>query len=349
MIKTIYRLGEYKIIESDTGQLMWEAHFGFCDFQKGRCFRKGSILFIGPAENCQDGFLKGEFLDDLKKYLKWGKTKFYCIGVGVHHCKNGKSVTKEEMMLWTHGRSPGEGIERHRGAPEIFSNCAAAGKVLENAVYRLQRYEVIVKTDGQIYSRTYSGSNSISSGKCFILDNILFIGPQQNKPSTFNKRQFLANLRQLPIWDQTAYFSKRFSLHECEPGKEVEEERKKLLYQTNATKKYGAGNDYKNDSETKIPNGAYRASFSIKLSAILDSFADFNESRDEHDQLSHFRFIKFYISKSIAIFRESGIRILKRIIRTVALIFLITASFFVFMYGYLKKYHKLIKKNIAGE
>ena len=349
MIKTIYRLGEYKIIESDTGQLMWEAHFGFCEFQKGRCFRKGSILFIGPAENCQDGFLKGEFLDDLKKYLKWGKTKFYCIGVGVHHCKNGKSVTKEEMMLWTHGRSPGEGIERHRGAPEIFSNCAAAGKVLENAVYRLQRYEVIVKTDGQIYSRTYSGSNSISSGKCFILENILFIGPQQNKPSTFNKRQFLANLRQLTIWDQTAYFSKRFSLHECEPGKEVKEERKKLLYQTNATKKYGAGNDYKNDSETKIPNGAYRASFSIKLSAILDSFADFNESRDEHDQLSHFRFIKFYISKSIAIFRESGIRILKRIIRTVALIFLITASFFVFMYGYLKKYHKLIKKNIAGE
>ena len=340
MKEAIYRLGEYKIIESGTGQLTWEAHFGFGEFQMGRCFTKGSILFIGPPENCQNGFLKGEFLDDLKKYPKWGKTKFYCIGVGVHHCKNGKSVTKEEMMLWTFGRSPGEGIEIHRGAPEIFSNCAAAGKVLENAVYRLQRYEVIVKTDGQIFSRTYSGSNSVSSGNCFILENILFIGPQQNKPSNFNKRQFLANLRQLPIWDQTAYFSKRFSLHECEPGNEVKEERKKLLYQTNATKKYGAGNEYKNDSETKIPNGAYRASFSIKLSAILGSFADFTESRDEHDQLSYFRFIKSYISKSIAIFRESSIRILEKTIRTVAPIFFITASLFVFMIGYLKKHHK---------
>ena len=101
MKETIYRLGEFKIIESDTGQLMWEAHFGFGQIQKGRCFRKGSILFLGSAENYQDGFLKGEFFDDLKKYPKWGKTKFYCVGVGIHHCKNGKRVTKEEMMLWT--------------------------------------------------------------------------------------------------------------------------------------------------------------------------------------------------------------------------------------------------------
>ncbi len=340
MKETIYRLGEYKIIESDTGQLMWEAHFGFGEFQKGRCFRKGSVLFLGSADNCRNGFLKGEFLDDLKKYSKWGKTKFYCIGVGVHHCKNGKSVTKEEMMLWTLGRSPGEGFEIHRGTFESFSNCAVAGKVLENAVYRLQRYQIIVKTDGQIISRTYSGSNSVSSGNCFIFENILFIGPQKNEPSNFNKRQFLANLRQLPRWDQTAYFSKRFSLHECEPGNEVKEEREKLLYQNNATQKDGAGKEYKNDLETKLPNGAYKETFSARVSAILGSFADFTESRGEYDRLSHFRFIKSYISKSIAIFRESGIRILEKIIRTVAPIFFITASLFVFMIGYLKKHHK---------
>ncbi len=99
MKETIYRLGEYKIIESDTGQLMWEAHFGFGESEKGRCFRKGSVLFIGSAENCRNGFLKGEFLDDLKKYPKWGKTKFYCIGVCVHHCKNGKSVCLAVMVF----------------------------------------------------------------------------------------------------------------------------------------------------------------------------------------------------------------------------------------------------------
>lgn len=340
MKEIIYRLGEYKIIEFDTGQLMWEAHFGFGEFQRGRCFRKGSILFIGPAENCRNGFLKGEFLDDLKKYPKWGKTKFYYIGAGIHHCKNGKSVTKEEMVLWTLGRSPGEGAELHRDASKIFSNSAVAGKDAENAVYRLQRYEIIVRTDGQIISRTFSGPNSINSGNCFILENILFIGPQQNKTSSFNKRQFLANLRQLPIWDQTAYFSKRFSLHECEPGYGVKGELKKLTFETNTTKEYGGGNDCINNSEPKIPNGAYRASFSTRLSAILGSFVEFTESRDEYGRLSHFRFIKSYISKTITIFRESGIRILKKIIRTTARFSFIAASLFVFMIGYLKKHHK---------
>jgi hypothetical protein len=340
MKKTIYRLGEYKIIESDTGQLMWEAHFGFGEFQKGQCFKKGSILFIGPAENCQNGFLKGEFLDDLKKYPKWSKTKYFGNGVDVHHCKNGKSVTKEEMMLWTLGRSLGEGVEIHNDAPKVFSNSASEGKVTENAAYRLQRYEIIVRAGGQIISRTYSGSNSVNSGNCFILENILFIGPQQNKPSNFNKRQFLANLRKLPIWEQTAYFSKRFSLHKCEPGNEVKEERIRLPYETNATKKYGAGNEYKNNSEAKVPIGAYRASFSTKLFAILGSVTDFTESRDEYDRLSHLRFIKSYISKSIAVFRESGIRILKKIIRSVALIYFITASLFVFTIVFFKKQHK---------
>src|SRR5210317_2099408 len=133
MKETIYRLGEFKIIESDTGPLIWEAHYGFGEIQKGRCFRKGNILFIDSAESYQNGFLKGEFLDDLKKYPKWDKTKYFGNGVDVHHCKNGKSVTKEEMMLWTLGRSLGEGVEIHNDAPKVFSNSAPEGKVSENA------------------------------------------------------------------------------------------------------------------------------------------------------------------------------------------------------------------------
>ena len=332
MKETIYRLGEYKIIESDTGQLMWETHSGFGEIQKGWCFRKGSILFIGSAESYQNGFLKGEFLDDLKKYPKWGKTKFYCTGAGVRHCKNGKSVTKDKMMLWT--------LRRDREAAKTFSNGASAGKVAENAVYRLQRYEIAVGADGRIISKTYSGSNSVSCGNCYILENILFIGPQKNKPSSFDKRQFLASLQQRPLWDQTAYFSKKFFLHECKPGNEVKEEREKMLYQANAMKKYGAGNKYKNDLETKLPNGVNKETFSARVSSILGSFADFTERRGEYDRLSHFRFIKSYISKSIAIFRESGIRILERIIRTVAPIFFITAALFVFLIGNLKKQYK---------
>jgi len=340
MNETIYRLGEYKIIESDTGHLMWEAHFGFGGSQKGRCFRKGSILFIGSAESYQNGFLKGEFLDDLKKYPKWGKTKFHYTGVGVCHCINGKSVTKEEMMLWTLSRGREEGIELHREAAKTFSKGASAGKVTENAVYRLQRYEITVGADGQIISKTYSGSKCVNSGNCFIIENILFICPQQSKPSYFNKRQFLANLRQLPNWDQTAYFSKRFSLHECKLGNEEKEKRKKLPYETNATQKEGTGNDNKNKSVAKSSKDAYQASFVAKLFAILGSVAGFTESRDEYDRLSHYRFIKSYFSKSIAVLRKSGIRILKKIFHTVALIFYIAASLFVSTVGYLKKHYK---------
>jgi hypothetical protein len=35
----IYKLGEYKIIESDAGELRWEAHFGLGELQEGRCFK----------------------------------------------------------------------------------------------------------------------------------------------------------------------------------------------------------------------------------------------------------------------------------------------------------------------
>jgi hypothetical protein len=74
MKATIYRLGEWKIIESDTGELRWEAHFGFGGLQEERCFRKGMILFIGPAEINRPGLFKGEFLDHLKPcFPRWAR------------------------------------------------------------------------------------------------------------------------------------------------------------------------------------------------------------------------------------------------------------------------------------
>ncbi|MFZ0448217.1 MAG: hypothetical protein WAL98_03160, partial [Desulfatiglandaceae bacterium] len=99
----IYKLGEYKIIESDMGELRWEAHFGFATLQEGRCFRKGTILFIGPAENDRAGFLKGDFFDHIKPFPAWSETKYCCRGLDIYHCKTCKRVTKQEMLLWMLG------------------------------------------------------------------------------------------------------------------------------------------------------------------------------------------------------------------------------------------------------
>jgi len=105
----IYKLGEYKIIESDTGELRWEAHFGFATLQEGRCFRKGTILFIGPAENDRVGFLKGDFLDHIKQFSKWSKTKYCCRSLEIYHCRTYRRVTKQQMLLWMLDRAIDEG------------------------------------------------------------------------------------------------------------------------------------------------------------------------------------------------------------------------------------------------
>ncbi len=75
MINSIYyRLAEYKIIESDDGHIWWEKHSGFCAVKMGRCFVNGSILFIEPGRTSEDnGFLKGEFLDQLDRLPNWKK------------------------------------------------------------------------------------------------------------------------------------------------------------------------------------------------------------------------------------------------------------------------------------
>ena len=100
-----YRLGDYKILELGTGELRWEAHSGFAQFQKGRCFPKGTILFICPAESEQIGFLKGEFLDHIKAFPAWSKTRYYCRDFEIYNCRTGKRVTKQDMLMWTLGSS----------------------------------------------------------------------------------------------------------------------------------------------------------------------------------------------------------------------------------------------------
>ena len=91
MQHTAYRLGEYKIIEYEHGDLWWETHIGLGSLKSGKCFINGDILFIKPSDSTGPGFLKGEFLDHLNKLPKWEKTKYYCASYKIHECKSGSS------------------------------------------------------------------------------------------------------------------------------------------------------------------------------------------------------------------------------------------------------------------
>ena len=229
-----YRLGEYKVIESGSGELTWETHFGFGALREGRCFRKGSILFIGPAENDRLGLLKGEFLDQLRSLPAWPKTDYYCRGLEVRQCKSGKKVTKEEMLMWR--------LERETGQQP---NSIAPGNAAGEVAYSLRGYEIMKQPNGQIVWKKYTGTSSVSSGACSVLEDILFIGPGKSAQSALNKRQFLADLELLPEWDQTNYYCVNLSLHGCTVENSAHQEKTWSLGDTGTPETRDAVKEYR--------------------------------------------------------------------------------------------------------
>jgi hypothetical protein len=213
MLTKNYRMGEYKIIESDSGELTWETHGGFGALQQGRCFRKGQILFMEPAEIDAPGFLKREFLEHLKKLSVWSKTKYYCNGVQIHHCTTNTTVTKKEMVLW----GLKEGIKQ--------TQVAYSGENRE-AIYRLLGYEITVKADGQMIWKKPAGPLTINQGTCAVSEDILFIGPSHDVETDVSRQRFVSDLKKLPIWDRTTYYSTKTWLCTCNPETSEQKEQK---------------------------------------------------------------------------------------------------------------------------
>jgi len=216
-----YRLGEYKILESGIGELRWEAHSGFAAFQEGRCFRKGTILFIGPAENDQMGFLKGDFLDHIRTFPAWSKTQYYCSAFEIYHCKTGKRLAKQEMLMWMLDPGRGEG-----------------GSAAKDGAFRLERYEITRKTTGQIVWKTAPGPNTVREGTGTILEDILFFEPVKKTEFRLIGRQFAENLQKLPKWDQTEYYCPKSSLFDCTSRNNAQEERRTWPRARRATGKH---------------------------------------------------------------------------------------------------------------
>ena len=83
-----FRLGRYEIIEKSGGEIWWKAHGGFANQNKGKCFIEGNVLFIGPSERDEEGFLINEFIEYLDKFPRWNRTKYYCPSFMLYTCKD---------------------------------------------------------------------------------------------------------------------------------------------------------------------------------------------------------------------------------------------------------------------
>lgn len=85
--------------------------------------------------------------------------------------------------------------------------------------YRLGRYEVIEKENGQVWWESHSGLGSAKGGKCFVEGNILFIGPSRTEKDGFLKREFMERLNRLSPWEKTKYYCSSYAIYNCETGR----------------------------------------------------------------------------------------------------------------------------------
>jgi hypothetical protein len=189
-----YRLAEYKIIEGEDGHIWSETHSGFCSVKTGRCFVNGSILFIEPGHISEEnGFLKGEFLDQLNRLPKWEKTNYYCIGFTIVKCR----------------------ADQERKSPSGNINLSQP-TTQENVSYRLGQFEIVEKKDGKLLWKSYSGRGTIKVGKGYVDGNILFFRPGEAEKTKIMKKDFLERLFLLRTWGKTNLFCQHYTLYSCE-------------------------------------------------------------------------------------------------------------------------------------
>jgi hypothetical protein len=209
---TSYKLIEYKITENLSGYLSWETHFGFGSFKRGRCFIRGNILFIEFSDIEENGFLKGEFIDHLDKLPKWGKTKYYCSSYRIYNCKTDKKLSFQKMINQSHTHI--DDRDTH-----MKENTIMRPEITEDIFYRMGRYEIIERNNGQVWWKSHRRFNISKTGKCFKEGDILFMVPSKDEEIGLVKKEFLQRLNQLSNWTKTNYYCNNYSIYYCKNGK----------------------------------------------------------------------------------------------------------------------------------
>jgi len=203
-----YRLGEYRITVYDDVLLRWERHVPLGMARIGKCFACGDVLVIGKKSRDEDGFLIGEFNDNLRKLPPWTRTRYYCFAGELIVAATGQSLNDETLE-----RSSFTGRNRF-----VFTEA----KVPSPGTYRLSQYQITVASDHAVSWQAYGELNRILSGHCSIESGILIIGPQEHDKEGRGKQEFLDPLSRLPQWHQTMVWCRGAVLRLCQDRRQEE-------------------------------------------------------------------------------------------------------------------------------
>jgi hypothetical protein len=226
MMKLSYRLGQYKIIENENGDLWWECYAHFATTNSGKCFVAGNILFLEPYSKISEpGYLLLEYNELLNKLPQWEKTKYYCSTYTIRSCKTIRTPPSNEIS--SRPRSQTKTVTN-----SVTTEVSGSGGIkpkqsdeTNSISYRLAQYEIIENESGELWWKAHAGLGRLRHGKCFIEDGMLFIGASGKadlkKPgeSGFLRREFLKHLNQLPKWEKTEYYCSSYTLRLCKTGR----------------------------------------------------------------------------------------------------------------------------------
>ena len=86
---------------------------------------------------------------------------------------------------------------------------------MKNTAYRLGEFKIIEKEFEDLSWETHIGLGSLKSGKCFMIDDILFIKSSDIIEPGFLKGEFIDHINKLPKWEKTKYLCTSYKIYQC--------------------------------------------------------------------------------------------------------------------------------------
>lgn len=201
----LYRINEYRISEFADGRLWWDAHSGLGKQIGGPCFVFGNMLVLGTRCSEEDGFLKLEFFNQLKRLPVWHETRYYCFISALMDVSSGTNISEHKLqqLIALSDRIDTDSENMVTESPGTF---------------RLWQYQISIAPDGDVIWKTCGGMGQIFGGPVIIESDVLFIGPKRfDDPRKNIKRDFVHTLRNLPKWDQTNLWCRSLALKHILP------------------------------------------------------------------------------------------------------------------------------------